>query len=204
LNVFHGTAAVGIFSVAQQLVDRMLLPIQAVQDATYRKMSVLSSRAATFSINRYFRLTWWGMWLIALLGMLVAPQVIVLLLGQKYAASAEVFRVLLPGVAFMGAALLLDTYFLNQMRRPGMLSIVAWVNALISLTLALLFIPALAEKGAALALVCTQILGALIYFVLYLRLSRTRPAQLFCIHNKDLTVLRQQVGMMLFGRGGKG
>jgi O-antigen/teichoic acid export membrane protein len=204
LNFFHGTAAVGIFSVAQQLADRMLLPIQAVQDASYRKMSTLSSRAATFSINRYLRLTWWGMWIVVLLGVLLAPSVIVLLLGERYAASADVCRVLLPGVAFMGAALLLDTYFLNQLRRPGLLSIVAWVNALISLTLAFLFIPSMAEKGAGLALVSTQIIGAAIYFALYLRLSGARFAQLFCLNNKDLTALREQAGTILRGRGGKG
>lgn len=203
LNYFHGTAAVGIFSVAQQLIDRMLLPIQAVQDASYRKMSRLSSRAATFTINRYLRLTWWGMWIVVLLGVLLAPSVIVLLLGRKYAASAEVCRLLLPGVAFMGAALLLDTYFLNQLRRPGMLSIVAWVNALMSLTLALLFIPAMAERGAALALVFTQIVGACIYFALYLRLSRARPAHIFCIQKKDLKALREQVGTIIRGRGDK-
>jgi O-antigen/teichoic acid export membrane protein len=200
LNFFHGTAAVGIFSVAQQLVDRMLLPIQAIQDASYRKMSTLSSRAARFTINRYLRLTWWGMWIVVALGVLLAPSLIVLLLGQKYAASAEVCRVLLPGVAFMGAALLLDTYFLNQLRRPGMLSIVAWANVLICLTLALLLIPALAERGAALALVLTQIIGGGVYFTLYLGLSRARPAQLFCIHRKDLAALRGQVGTILRGR----
>jgi O-antigen/teichoic acid export membrane protein len=204
LNYFHGTAAVGIFSVAQQLVDRMLLPIQAVQDAIYRKMSRLSGRAATFTINRHLRLTWWGMWIVVLLGVLLAPSVIVLLLGQKYAASADVCRVLLPGVAFMGAALLLDTYFLNQLRRPGLLSIVAWVNALVSLTLALLFIPALSERGAGLALVLTQTFGALLYFVLYLRLSRARPAQLFCINRKDLKALSEQAGAILARRGDKG
>jgi O-antigen/teichoic acid export membrane protein len=204
LNAFHGPAAVGIFSVAQQLVDRVLLPIQAVQDASYRKMSVLSSRAATFSINRSLRLTWWGMWGVVLLGVVLAPPVIVLLLGQKYAASAEVCRLLLPGVAFMGAALLLDTYFLNQLHRPGLLSIVAWVNALISLTLALLFIPALAERGAAIGLVLTQIIGALIYFALYLRLSRARLTEMFRIRGEDLQLLREQVGAMFSWRGEKG
>ena len=204
LNAFHGPAAVGIFSVAQQLVDRMLLPIQAVQDASYRKMSVLASRAATVSINRSLRLTWWGMWVVVLAGVAFAPPVIVILLGQKYAASAEVCRLLLPGVAFMGAALLLDTYFLNQLHRPGLLSIVAWVNALISLTLALLFIPALAERGAAIALVLTQIIGALIYFALYLRLAGARPVEMFFINGDDLKLLREQVATMLGWRGEKG
>ena len=204
LNAFHGPAAVGIFSVAQQLVDRVLLPIQAVQDASYRKMSVLSSREATVSINRSLRLTWWGMWIVVLAGVLVAPPVIVLLLGQKYAASAEVCRLLLPGVAFMGAALLLDTYFLNQLHRPGLLSIVAWVNALISLALALLFIPSLAERGAAIGLVLTQVVGALIYFALYLRLSGARLTEMFLIRSDDLQLLRQQVGAMLSRRGEKG
>jgi O-antigen/teichoic acid export membrane protein len=204
LNAFHGPAAVGIFSVAQNLVERMLLPVQAVQDACYRRMSILSTRAATFSMNRYLRLTGWGMWAVVLLGVVLAPSVIVLLLGQKYAASAQVVRILLPGIAFMGASFLLDTYFLNQLRRPGLLSILAWINALLSLTLALLLIPALAEKGAALALVLTQITGTLIYFTLYLRISRTRLAQLFIIENDDLTLIRDQVGTMIGWKGGRG
>lgn len=201
LNAFHGPAAVGIFSVAQQLVDRILLPIQAVQDVSYRKMSVLGSRAAKFSINRKLRLTWWGMWTVVVLGVLLVPPVIVLLLGPQYAPSTQVYRLLLPGVAFMGAALLLDTYFLNQLHRPGLLSIVACINALVSLTLALLFIPALAETGAAIALVLTQILGAIIYFTLYIRLSRTHSKQLFCINKKDLRTLRERVSTMFGGEG---
>src|SRR5918912_702826 len=75
LNAFHGPAAVGIFSVAQNLVERMLLPVQAVQDACYRRMSILSTRAATFSMNRYLRLTGWGMWAVVLLGVVLAPSV---------------------------------------------------------------------------------------------------------------------------------
>jgi O-antigen/teichoic acid export membrane protein len=100
--------------------------------------------------------------------------------------------------------LLLDTYFLNQLRRPGLLSILAWINALVSMTLALLLIPALAEKGAALALICTQVAGTIIYFTLYLRISRTRLAQLFIIDTDDLTLIRDQVGTMLGWKGGRG
>lgn len=204
LNATHGAIAVGIFSVAQQLVEKALLPVQAMQDVIYQKMSVLSSRTATLAMNRYLRITWWGMLLIALAGLAVVPWVITIPLGQAYAGAVPVARILLLGTAFASLSLLLDAYFINQMHRPGLVSILAWGNVLAGLALALLMIPALAEKGAAWALSLTQILGAVVYLVIYLRVTRTPLAQLAYLHNKDVSMIREQVGAMLRWKESRG
>jgi O-antigen/teichoic acid export membrane protein len=204
LNATHGAIAVGIFSVGQHLVEKTLLPVQAAQDVIYQKMSVLSSRTATLAMNRYLRITWWGMLLVALAGLLLAPWAITLPLGAAYAGAVPVARILLLGTAFASLSLLLDAYFINQMHRPGLVSILGWGNVLAGLALALLMIPALAERGAAWALSLTQILGAGVYLVIYLRVTRTPLAQLARLHDKDVLMLREQVGAMLRWRESRG
>lgn len=56
-----GAVAEGYFSIAQRMVEKIQLPVQAVQDVVYQKMSVLSRDMATLAMNCYLRLTWWGM-----------------------------------------------------------------------------------------------------------------------------------------------
>jgi O-antigen/teichoic acid export membrane protein len=204
LNAFHGPVAVGVFSTGQQLVERLLLPVEATQNVLYHKMSVLSRRAATHALNRYLRFTLWAMLAALLAGVALAPWVVVLLFGEEYARAIPVCRVLLCGTAMTAAGLFIGTYFLTQLRRPGVLSIIAIGNALVNLLLAVLFIPRLAEVGAALSMSLAQIMGALIAFALYLRISRTRVVELIFISDQDVMILRKQVGAMLWWKGSRG
>ncbi|PYS51305.1 MAG: hypothetical protein DMF68_04675 [Acidobacteria bacterium] len=204
LNATHGVVAVGIFSIAQQVIEKMLLPVQAIQDVIYQKMSVLSPERATVAMNRYLRLTWWSMLVIVLAGALLAPWVVVMILGESYVKTVTVARILLIGSAFMGVSMLLDTYFINQMHRPGLVSILAWVNMLVGVILALLFIPRLGETGTAWAQALTYIAGTLIYLGIYLRISGTKLKQLLFIHNGDVVLIREQVASMLRWRESRG
>jgi O-antigen/teichoic acid export membrane protein len=197
LNSIHGAAAVGIFSVGQQIVEKVLLPVQAMQDTIYKKMAVLSNQVATLTMNRYLRLAWWGMLASALIGILIAPWAIVLVLGDAYASAAQICRVLLLGVTFMSVSMLLDTYFINQLHRPGLVSVVNGVNVLISL-LAVTLISLGGAMGAAWTLVLTQIAGALFVLVLYLRMTRAPVTQLLLINRDDLNLIRAQVGAILW------
>lgn len=198
LNATHGAVAVGIFSVAQQIVERLLLPVQTTQDVIYQKMSVLSSSLAASTINRYLRVTWWAMVILAIVGIMLTPWAVLFTLGTAYTDAIPVGRVLLLGVAFMSIPLLLDAYFLNQLHRPGLVSILAWVNVLIGLSLAAFLIPPHAAEGAAWALLLTQILSAAIYLCIYLRMTGTSVAQLIWIHSMDVTLIRQQAGALLW------
>jgi O-antigen/teichoic acid export membrane protein len=193
INITHGPAAVGIFSIAQQVVEKMLLPVEAIQDGVYQKMSVLPGQVAALAMNRYLRLTWWGMWGVVAAGMLSSYAVVVLLLGSAYAQAVGVTQVLLVGSAFVALSLLLDAFFINQLHRPGLVSILAWFKLLVGFTLALVLIPRFAEKGAAIALSVTQILGTSVYVYLYLRATKTGIKDLFYIPKNDIALLKNQI-----------
>ncbi len=204
LNAFHGTAAVGIFSIAQQLVEKLLLPIQAMQDAIYKKVSVLPRHAATVAMNRYVRVTWWLMMILMLMGVILVPWIVMLLLGETYIRTAHIFRLLLPGTALISIPVLLTPYFLSQLRRPGLISILSWINTLANLILALLLIPRLAEAGAAIALTTSQILGTVVALILYLRITQTRFKELIYLDQEDVMIMRQQIGAIFGWKGNRG
>jgi O-antigen/teichoic acid export membrane protein len=204
LNATHGPVAVGVFSIAQQVVEKMLLPVQAIRDVIYQKMSVLPGSLAPLAMNRYLRLTWWGMVVIVLPGLVVAPFGVVLLLGPAYLSAVDVMRFLLAGAAFAAISLLLDTFFINHLHRPGLVSIVVWFKVAVGLTLAVWLIPKFGANGAAIAMAFTQILGMAVYLALYLRATGTRMSQLIFIHNHDVTLLREQVVTVLRFKEGRG
>jgi O-antigen/teichoic acid export membrane protein len=193
INVTHGSAAVGIFSIAQQIVEKMLLPVEAIQDVIYQKMSVLPGKVAANFMNLYLRLTWWGMWGIVVLGALFSYVAVMVFLGSAYVQAIGVARFLFVGSAFVAISLLLDTFFVNQLHRPGVVSILAWFKFLCGVTLALVLIPRFGEKGAATAMALTQILGAAVYIALYLRMSGSRISDLLFIRADDLALLKKQI-----------
>jgi O-antigen/teichoic acid export membrane protein len=190
LNKFHGPASVGLFSAGQQLAERVTIPIQAVQQALYRSMSRLGRVEATAAFNRFLRFCWIGMGVIALVGILIVDPLIPLLLGERYAATIPVTRLLLVGALFLSVSLLLDAYFLNQLRRPGLLSILAFVNAGLSIVLGFLLIPAFREQGAAVAVAATQIIGTAIYLAIYRSKTRSTAREMLIASSDDLARLR--------------
>ena len=197
LNATHGAVAVGFFSIAQQMAEKTQLPVQAVQDVIYQKMSVLPRNLATLAMNRYLRLTWWGMIVVVLAAAFLAPWLVVPLLGPAYASVVQPTQILLAGVAFTGVSQLLDVYFVNQLHRPGMASILAWISVALGLTLAVVLIPTYSEKGAAWAVACTSIIGSVVYAGIYLSVTGTSIKEFLFIRKHDLTLVQQElVGML--------
>lgn len=191
LNVYHGPGPVGIFSVAQQVAEKTLMPAHALQDVVFQKLTTASPSAGTAVMNRYLRVTVCSLIPLGLLGVWLAPGVVDVLLGPQYVGSTVVLRLLLVGTAALNLSLLLGPYFLGQLHRPGWLSAVSWLSALLNIGLARLLIPGSAEIGAALALVSSQIVGTAILLVGYLRAARTPLSSVLWVRSEDVALARQ-------------
>jgi O-antigen/teichoic acid export membrane protein len=193
LNGTHGPAAVGIFSVAQVLADSLLLPIQAMQDAIYGKICAEKRGAATAATNRYIRLAGSAMALIWIACEVLAGFVVVRVFGGPYAGAVPVFRILILGSAVMVLPMLLAPFFLAQLRRPGLLSLLSGLSVAVSSLLSWVLIPGGGAAGAALALALTQVLGTGIVVAIYVRLAPAALAHLFLPRREDLAIAGEQV-----------
>jgi O-antigen/teichoic acid export membrane protein len=200
INVTHGPAAVGIFSVAQQAVEKILLPVEATQDSVYQKMSTLGRSQATLALNRYLRLTWWGLSGLVIVGILSSYAAVMLLLGPAYAPAIGVMQILFLGSGFVALSLLLDTFFINQLHRPGLVSILVWLKFGLGLILTLLLTPKFGVKGAAVAMTITQVLGAFLYVSVYLQATSSRARELLHLETNDLALLKAHVSAAISSR----
>src|SRR5262249_23553390 len=120
LAAVQGSASVGIFSVAQQLVEQLILPVQATQDAIYQTVARLPRASATTAMNRYLRTGLWAMVPLATICAIVAPWAVPLVFGAAFDQSALVFQILLVSLLASVVPGLLSPYFFGQLERPGL------------------------------------------------------------------------------------
>jgi O-antigen/teichoic acid export membrane protein len=192
LNAFHGPAAVGVYSVAQQFAERTLTPIQSIQDVIYARIGALERPEATAVLNRFLRVTVAAVLPATLILLLSSAAIVHLLFADAFEGAAVALRLLLIGSAVQSIPVILATYFLVQLRRPGLLSLYAWANVVLNLLLLLTLVPAGAEVGAATAMLITQATGTALILRLYLRAARTDLASVLLLRRGDVTLVRQQ------------
>jgi antigen flippase len=173
LDITHGTGSVGVFSIAQQVLEQLMLPIQATQDAIYQRLARLPRVSATAEMNRYLRLGVWGMLPFVVVCGVLAPWGVPLVLSSAFERSALVFQVLLVSALASVVPALLSPYFFGHLQRPGLASTVAWVRVLLALLLSLILAPAFAELGVAAALAIADTSSTLLILGLYVRIART-------------------------------
>jgi O-antigen/teichoic acid export membrane protein len=192
LGALQGTAAVGVFSIAQQIIEQLTLPLQATQDAIYQQVARLPRSSATSAMNRYLRTTLWAMLPLVLVCGVLAPWLIPLVFGSAFAGSAQVFQILLISLLASVIPALLSPYFFGQLQRPGLVSTIAWLRVLLALGLSLVFIPPLAEVGSAVAMAIADVCATTLLLLIYLRLTSTPLAEALLPQRGTITtVLRR-------------
>jgi len=173
LDFFHGAGAVGLFSVAQQVLEQLQLPIQATQDAIYQNVARLPRDSATTAMNRYLRTAVWAMLPLVLICGILAPWAVPLVFGSPFAGSAPVFQILLFSLLASVVPALLSPYFFGQLQRPGLASSVAWIRVLLALALSFALAQPFAELGVATALAVADVCSTLLILGLYVHIAAT-------------------------------
>jgi len=173
LNAVAGPTALGVFSVAQQAMEQLLMPAQATQDAIYQRVTWLSRDRATTAMNQCLRLFVSIMLVLGLTAAVLAPWAFRVLFGDAFAGSSVVFQILLISTTVTVVPALLSPYFLGQLQRPGVVSIVAWARVGIALALSVLLAREFGGVGVAIALVVADVSSMLIILSLYVKIAGT-------------------------------
>ncbi|MBV9577684.1 MAG: oligosaccharide flippase family protein [Chloroflexi bacterium] len=193
LGAVQGAAAVGVFSIAQQMLEQLTLPVQATQDAIYQQVARLPRAKATSAMNRYLRTSLWGMLPVALVCGILAPWVIPLVFGEAFAQAAQVFQILLISLLASVVPALLSPYFFGQLQRPGLVSTIAWLRVLLALALSLVFIPPVAEIGSAIALATADVCATVLLLLIYARLTASPIPDILLPPRTTLTTMLRRL-----------
>jgi antigen flippase len=162
-NVFllrreFGPAEVGLYSIAAQMADVLLIVPNAISFVLFPRL-VRATHSRWQSTFRAGVTTAVSMTLLCGLAALLAGPIIRLLYGPEFAPAAAVLRLMLPGIVCLGVGSVLSAYLTS--RRVPRLVVAIWFGAaLLAIGLSFALVPEHAGAGAATALSLTY--GALL------------------------------------------
>jgi Na+-driven multidrug efflux pump len=103
---------------------------------------------------------------------LVSPWLIPFLYGTEFFSSVLPLVLLLGGVLGFGVMMIVNNYIVGQMQRPGLLSIISWLQLAVSIPLYLALISWQGIVGAAIASTATYLIAMACTLYVFLRDSR--------------------------------
>ncbi len=185
VNALIGAAAVGFYSVSTSLAEKLWLPLNALHASSAGKVTQLPRDESALLAAKVSRTSVLLILMIALPFGLVSPWLIPFLYGAEFSASVLPLVILLGGVLSFSVMMVLNNYIVGQMQRPGLLSIISWLQVAISLPLYVVLILWQGIVGAALASSITYILSMLSTLIIFVRDSGLPPRSVLLPRPED-------------------
>jgi len=171
LNTMSGAAAVGHYTLATSLAEKVWVLDSSVAQATMHDVIGSSGDAAAHLVARTTRniLFFSGLGCIALA--VVALWAVPLLFGDAFREAVMPLWLLLPGVLAIATARPMSTFFSGHLGRPLITSGVSIGTAVAAVAAYLALIPPYGASGAAAASSLAYLVPLLVYLPLFRRLT---------------------------------
>jgi O-antigen/teichoic acid export membrane protein len=149
LDGFKGPAAVGLYGAGVVIAEGLWMPSQAVSTALFPTIAAEETEAMRRSITPLaVRSTLWLTGFMGAIVFVVAGLVVELLYSSRFGASADVVRILVPGIVLFAASRVV-TNDIAARGRPLVNSLVAAASVVCNLALNVVLIPRHGINGAA-------------------------------------------------------
>jgi O-antigen/teichoic acid export membrane protein len=169
VKIILGSTALGYYSLSTSLAERLWVLPNALGPSSLSKISQLPRKESALLTAKVTRTSLLMMLSAAIPFAIIAGWLVPFLYGAEYAASVLPLTILLLGTLGFAGMAVLNNYVLGQMQRPGLLSIISWLELGISIPLYLVFIYWLGIVGAAIASTVTYLLAMAGTTVVFIR-----------------------------------
>jgi O-antigen/teichoic acid export membrane protein len=169
LNALAGTARVGYYSLATSLAEKLWVPITVVNQSSLAKIAQLPRDESALLAAKVTRAALLMMFSVALPFAAVSPWLIPFMYGADFSEAVLPLVILLFGVLSFAVMMVLNSYILGQMERPGLLSIISWVQLTVSIPFYIVLILTQGIVGAAIASALTYLLAAACTLYVFVR-----------------------------------
>lgn len=183
---FAGVASVGIYSVAATIIDKFNQVATPLRIAITPRISGEGMEKSSEITEKAGRQILISVALFAVLLIVLAREFIARFYGATYLPSVLPLRILCVGAIGGSLAGVLSIFFVGQLKRPGLLSLLAWINVILNLVLCLVLIPIYGSVGAALSTSITTFLGTVILVLIYGSLTGNSIGALLIIRLEDI------------------
>ena len=186
LNVFLNPIAVGFYSVAAALAEKIWLISQSAGTLLFPRVS---SETNEESLNKFTPLvcrnTLFITTLSAIFLFLIGRWLIILLYSKEFSNSVLPFQILLIGAITISGWRILASD-LNGRGKPLLNSYITGISVIINIILNIIFIPKFGINGAAWATAISYTIVLIITIIVYSRISGNRIVDIIFIKKSDL------------------
>jgi len=190
VNGFLNPAAVGIYSIAVQIVEKLWMLSQSVSTVILPRISELKDeeeirKQLTPLISR------WVLMVTLVLSVLlaaIAPYLIPLLFGKGFANSSIALQIMLPGIVLGSASRVLANDFAAR-GRPEINTYLAVVTLSINIAGNLVMIPKMGINGAALATTISYAVNTFLKVIIYSHLVKVKWYKTLLPEKKDFIMI---------------
>ncbi|MBN2248706.1 MAG: oligosaccharide flippase family protein [Coriobacteriia bacterium] len=193
LNASAGNAAVGQYSMAVTLAEKLWLVDSSISQATMPQVVGRDRDSSAAIVAASSRMVVLILGVLAVTLWVAAPFLIGLLYGSDYLPAVLPLRILLPGVVLFGSSRILSQYYMGQLGRPGVSSAVSVGMAVVGVALYMTLIPAYGFVGAAIASSATYSLGFVANAVLFCRATGTPYHRIIVPTSEEVSRIRAAV-----------
>jgi len=197
LIAFLGAAGFGVYSVAVSAGEILFRIPRAVATATTYHVGAASMEASAATTAKSIRTCIAVVVALALPLFVLAPWLIDLFYGARFADAAPALRILLPGIVLFVSAGLFSPFYSFQMGRPMIVFYLGVFMVVVQTGLGVWLVPLLKLNGAAIASTATYLTSAVVVTTHFCLLTKMRWYDVWVLRREDLTSLRR-----LFGRRG--
>jgi O-antigen/teichoic acid export membrane protein len=169
VKIILGSSALGLYSLSTSLSERLWILPSAIAPSSISKLAQLPKEESALLTAKVTRTSMLMMLSAAIPFGIIAPWLIPFLYGAQYSESVLPLIILLCGTLGFAGTIVLNNYIMTQMGRPGLLSIISWLELVVSIPLYLVLILWQGIAGAALASALTYLLALAVTMVVFIR-----------------------------------
>lgn len=171
LKYFCGESLTGIYSIATTLADILLMITSSVAVIMIPKLVAQPTDTERFQFTfKVLKVLAMIMLVVTVVASVLCGWAIGIVYGDAYAQSADVFRVLMPGVLCWGLSSILSSFF-SAVDKLGITIVAPAVAVVTNIALNLILIPSKGIIGAAIASSVAYLVNIIIRGGWFLRLK---------------------------------
>ena len=149
VSAYMGPRAVGIYSQASGMAERMTTFGQAVYQSSAQRLGADPIKEATELAAALVRLLLLVMAPVAVVLAVLARPLMILLFGARFASAGEPFAILLPGIVCLTLWYVIGLYIMSSLHRPGTTTVIQGLALIVAIPLYWLAIHQWGFNGAA-------------------------------------------------------
>lgn len=199
-----GLPTFGVYSIAVSIGEMLFLIARSVNTAVGREVGVADAARASNLTAVVVRSGFITCALCAIPIALFAPPLVHAVYGPLFDGAALPLRLLLPGIAVFATSGTFAGYFIFQLGRPAVVTVINVATIVAQAAACVVLVPRFGTAGAAAASTIAYVAGALANTIAFCRISGMPASALWVPRRADFRRLREIVRELLTRRALRG